>query len=343
MLMSASYPSAYYEFGTSTYYVVRQARFAALGLVAMVAIAGVDYHCLRRVAKPLMLLSVVLLVLVLIPGIGVVRNNARRWISVGGLITFQPSEVAKLAVVLEFSTTIAIKKDLMRTWKYGIKPYAAILVIMTCLMLREPHLSGALLIVGVGSILMFVGGISWRWLFALGLLGLVAVGVLLSGILPYGQSRIAMWLDPFIDAQGAGYQLAQSLIAIGSGGLTGVGFGQSRQKFLYLPEEHNDFIFAVMCEELGMIGGGIVLLLFSALIMRGYQIALHAADRFGSLLVVGVMSLLAMQTFLNIAVVTGLLPTTGISLPFFSYGGTALLLQLVEMGVVLSVSKQPHN
>ena len=161
-----------------------------------------------------------------------------------------------------------------------------------------------------------------------------------TGVISYGQSRIAMWQDPFIDARGKGYQLAQSLISIGSGGLLGVGLGKSRQKFLYLPEEHNDFIFAIICEELGLIGATVIMLLFAALVLRGYWIALHARDRFGSLLVVGVTTLIGMQVFLNIGVVTGLLPTTGISLPFFSYGGTALLIQLAEMGIVLSVSRQ---
>jgi cell division protein FtsW len=159
-------------------------------------------------------------------------------------------------------------------------------------------------------------------------------------IVGYNTSRIEYWRNPWADAQGKGYQLSQSLIAIGSGGLLGVGLGKSRQKFMYLPEEHNDFIFAIICEELGLIGAAIIMLLFAALILRGYWIALHAYDRFGSLMVVGVTTLMAMQTFLNIGVVSGLLPTTGISLPFFSYGGTALTIQLAEMGIILSVSRQ---
>ena len=159
-------------------------------------------------------------------------------------------------------------------------------------------------------------------------------------VIGYNTSRITYWLDPWKDAQGKGYQLAQSLLTIGSGGLLGVGLGKSRQKFLYLPEEHNDFIFAIVCEELGLIGATVIMLLFAALILRGFWIALHARDRFGSLMVVGITTLVGLQTFLNIGVVTGLLPTTGISLPFFSYGGTALSIQLAEMGIVLSVSRQ---
>ena len=228
----------------------------------------------------------------------------------------------------------------MRTTRYGILPYLLIMGVLAVLMMLEPHLSGTVLILGTGAALMLVGGIRWAWVgAALGFVGGVAA-LMLTGVIQYGQSRIAMWQNPFIDPRGEGYQLSQSLISIGSGGLLGVGLGKSRQKFLYLPEQHNDFIFAIICEELGLIGATIIMLLFAALILRGYWIALHTRDRFGCLLVVGVTTLIAMQTFLNIGVVTGLLPTTGISLPFFSYGGTALSIQLAEMGIVLSVSRQ---
>ena len=340
MLLSASFPSAYYEMGDPTYYFKRQVCFAAMGLVAMLRIGCWDYAWLRRIAKPAMAGALLLLVLVLVPGIGVVRNNARRWISVAGLFTIQPSELAKLAVIVQFSASIAKKKAQMQTWREGVRPYFWLLLLTAGLVLVEPHLSGAVLVFGVGAILMAVGGIRLRWIVGAGVLAALGVCLLLSGVIPYGRSRIDMWKDPFADAQGAGYQLSQSLITIGSGGLTGVGLGRSQQKFLFLPEEHNDFIFAIVCEELGLIGAGLILLLFMALILRGYWIALHARDRFGTLLAVGITSLLALQTFLNVGVVTGLLPTTGISLPFFSYGGTALFLQLIEMGIILSVSAQ---
>ena len=195
-----------------------------------------------------------------------------------------------------------------------------------------------------GAVLMIVGGIQ-GWLVAVGVTGISALGFLFvklaeAGVIKYGAARIEMWHNPWEDYYGDGYQLAQSLITIGSGGLLGVGLGRGRQKFLYLPEQYNDFIFSVVCEELGLIGACVIMLIFSMLILRGFWIALHARDRFGALLVVGVMTHLALQTFLNIAVVSGFVPTTGISLPFFSYGGTALCLQLVEMGIVLSVSRQ---
>lgn len=342
MLLSASFPSAYYINSDPTLYFVRQGIFAIAGISAMLVISRVNYQRLRALAKPLLYLAVILLTLVIIPGnpFAETRNNATRWLGVGELFSFQPSEIAKMAVVIYFSNSISKKKDKMNTTRYGIAPYLLILGVISVLMLLEPHLSGTVLIVGAGATLMLVGGINLGWvLAALGGVGGVAF-LMLSGIIKYGQSRLAMWHNPWLDAQGDGYQLVQSLLSIGSGGLLGVGLGKSRQKYLYLPEEHNDFIFAIVCEELGLIGATIIMLLFSALILRGYWIALHARDRFGSLLVVGVTTLVALQTFLNIGVVTGLLPTTGISLPFFSYGGTALSIQLVEMGVVLSVSRQ---
>jgi len=341
MLLSASFPSAYYETQNNDpmHYFVRQGLFAVTGVAAMFFVGKINYQRFRGIAKLLLFIAIVLLVLVLIPGVGITRNNATRWLGVGELFTFQPSEVAKVAVVIYFADSISRKKDKMRSFRYGILPYAFLLIIMAVLVGLEPHLSGAILIMGVGAVLMLVGGINWGWV--IGAIG-AAAGALyvILEVIGYNASRIEMWHNPWADPQGAGYQLSQSLISIGSGGLLGVGLGKGRQKFLYLPEEHNDFIFAIVCEELGLIGATIIMLLFAALILRGYWIALHARDRFGSLLAVGVTTLVAMQVFLNIGVVTGLLPTTGISLPFFSYGGTALMIQLAEMGVVLSVSRQ---
>jgi cell division protein FtsW len=342
MLLSASFPSAYYESGNPMAYFYRQAIFAVMGVAAMLLIGKINYQRFRALAKPLLFLSIILLVLVLIPHnpIAITRNNATRWLGVPGTsLQFQPSEIAKVAVVIYFSDSISKKKDKMRTFRYGIAPFAIILVVLAVLVGLEPHLSGAILIMGAGAALMLVGGIHWGWVGAAlsAAMGMVYVVLFVIG---YNTSRITYWLNPWEDAQGKGYQLAQSLLTIGSGGLLGVGLGKSRQKFLYLPEEHNDFIFAIVCEELGLIGAAIIMLLFAALILRGYWIALHARDRFGSLLVVGITTLIGLQTFLNIGVVTGLLPTTGISLPFFSYGGTALSIQLAEMGIVLSVSRQ---
>ena len=345
MLFSASFPSAYYEEGNPAYYLIRQGIFAILGITAMFIVGKINYERYRAVAKMLLIFSIILLVLVLIPGIGTGRltHGAQRWIRLGP-IQFQPSEIAKLAVIVYFSDTISKKREKMLTWRQGILPYVALLAVIGVLMMLEPHLSGTVLIFATGAVLMIVGGIQ-GWLVAVGVGGVSALAFLFvklaeAGVIRYGAARIEMWHNPWEDYYGDGYQLAQSLITIGSGGLLGVGLGRGRQKFLYLPEQYNDFIFSVICEELGLIGACVIMLIFSMLILRGFWIALHARDRFGALLVVGVMTHLALQTFLNIAVVSGFVPTTGISLPFFSYGGTALCLQLVEMGIVLSVSRQ---
>ncbi len=350
MLFSASFPSAYYETGDAAHYVKRQALWAAMGLVFMLVIGKLNYQRFRGAAQPLLGVALFLLILVIIPGVGITINNATRWLGIEGVLTFQPSEIAKLAVIVYFADSISKKKEKMQDFRVGVFPYLAILFIFAVLMMLEPHLSGTILIAGIGVMMMVVGGMR-RWLVAAGFGG---VGIAAWGyvklveleIISYGAGRINMWKNPWLDPLETGYQMVQSLISIGSGGLLGVGFGKSRQKFLFLPEEHNDFIFAIICEELGLVGACIIMLVFMLMIFRGFWIALHARDRFGTLLVVGAMTQISLQTFLNIAVVTGLIPATGISLPFFSYGGTALMLQLVEMGIVLSVSRQipaPRN
>lgn len=344
MLFSASFPSAYYETGSAGYYFKRQAIFAAAGVVAMLVVGRFNYQRWRGAAKMLMVLAIFLLLLVIIPGVGITKNNATRWLGIDGVLTFQPSEIAKLAVIVYFADSISKKKERMRDLREGVLPYGVWLAVIAVLMLLEPHLSGTILIVGTGAIMMAVGGMP-AWLIGAGVGGVATaawgfVALVDAGIISYGASRINMWHDPWLDSSDDGYQMVQSLIAIGSGGLLGTGLGKGRQKFLYLPEESNDFIFSTVCEELGLIGASLILLVFALLLLRGFWIALHARDRFGTLLVVGVVSHLGLQVFLNVAVVTGLVPATGISLPFFSYGGTALLLQLVEIGLVLSVSRQ---
>ena len=341
MLGSASSAVALYRRGDPYAYLRPQLLYAALGIAAMWVASRVDYHIYHRLAWGLLAVSLVLLTAVLfMPE----YNGCRRWLVLPGLGTLQPSEIAKFAVVLVFAHIISLNHSRMGSFGVGVLPFVLVLGVVAALMLLEPHLSGTVLILCTGAVLMIVGGIQ-AWLVAAGVGGVGAVGFLFvklaeKGIIKYGSARIAMWHDPWLDYSGDGYQLAQSLITIGSGGLLGVGLGRSRQKFLYLPEQYNDFIFSVVCEELGLIGACVIMLIFALLILRGFWIALHARDRFGALLVVGIMTHLALQTFLNIAVVSGFVPTTGISLPFFSYGGTALCLQLVEMGIVLSVSRQ---
>ena len=341
MVLSSSYARAYYDPGSITggngaYYFLRQLIFALLGVGAMLLASRLPMSFYRRYTFHFLGLTLVLLMLV--PIIGVKANGSRRWLGVGGL-TLQPSELAKLAVILSFSLLTCRFQGKMRSFRYGILPFLAILGIIIGLLILEPHFSASIIIIVIGGVMMFLGGVGLGWFIAA--LGSVfaAVAVLLT-FFPYASSRISTWLDPFSDPSDQGYQIVQSLYSIGSGGLSGLGLGGSRQKFLYLPEEHNDFIFSVACEELGFIGAALILVLFAVLILRGYWIALHQRDRFNFLTCAGISTLLAIQVFLNVAVVTNLVPCTGISLPLFSYGGTALLIQLFEMGIILSASRE---
>ena len=340
MVFSSSYARAWYDPGNVTggnaaYYFVRQLVFAVLGIVSMLVASKIPMKLYRKYAFLFLAFTIVLLMLV--PVIGVKANGSRRWLGIGGL-TLQPSELAKLAVILSFSVMICRTKGKMRSFRYGILPFAGILGLIVGLLVLEPHFSASIIILALGAVMLFLGGVSLGWFAAaFGAAG-SALAVLLT-LFPYASSRINTWRDPFSDISGRGYQIVQSLYTIGSGGLSGLGLGGSRQKFLYLPEEHNDFIFSVLCEELGFIGAALILCLFAMLILRGFWIALHCRDRFSFLVCAGISALLGIQVFLNVAVVTNLIPCTGISLPLFSYGGTALLIQLFELGIILSASR----
>ena len=340
MVLSASFARAYYDLegetgGDPTFWFSRQLIFAIAGVVVMYIVSKIPLVLFRRTSTLVMVLSIGLLAMV--PIIGTESNGATRWINLG-FTTFQPSEIAKLATVLTFSSMICRYKERMKTFKYGVLPFFLILAAIIGLLLLEPHLSASIIIIMVGAVLMFIGGTRLYWF--IGGAGLLAVGsVLAVSMFGHASVRLSVWLDPFADTTGKGWQTIQSLYAVGSGGLLGLGLGQSRQKYLYLPEEHNDFIFSVVCEELGFIGAALILVLFALLIMRGYWLALHTKDKFSFLVCIGVTTLLAIQVIFNVAVVTNLIPCTGISLPFFSYGGTALLIQLAEMGIILSISR----
>ena len=336
MVASSSYVYGYYEYGDSYYYIKRQLIFAAVGIVVMFGMAFFDYHRLRKYAFPLLCVAVVLLILVLIPGIGKTVGDARRWLDFG--IRFQPSEIGKFAIIISFASYISANYKNMNKFKVGVLPLIIMLGTVVGLVAVETHLSGAIVIMAIGVIMMFVGGVQMRYFagaIGIGTLGLTVI-VLFTD---YMQARITTWLDPFENISGSGYQLVQSLYAIGSGGLLGLGIGQSRQKHLYLPEAETDYIFSITAEELGFIGALFLIMLFVMLIWRGFYIALNARDKFGSMLVIGIIARVGVQTILNIGVVTNALPSTGITLPFFSCGGTALLMLLFEMGVVLSVSR----
>ena len=367
MVLSASFVREYYNTGMPTRLFMRQFVFAVSGVAIMLIVSRIKARTLSRWSVLLFVISIALLALVL--AVGIKLNGARRWLSIGGansVLTFQPSEIAKLALILMFAQMIcSFGRSKMRTFKYGVVPFVTLTGLMVGLVVLEPHLSAAIIITALAAVLMFAGGTRLRW-FALAGVAVAAVVCFavfayirtpaqtadtqnISGIvsqtqwenagLGYAGRRLSAWLDPEADPLGDGFQIRQSLYAIGSGGLLGQGLGQSRQKYLYLPEEHNDYIFAIVCEELGYIGAMLILLLFALLIVRGFWLALHAKDKFSSLIVTGITSLLAIQVFLNVAVVTNLLPATGISLPFFSSGGTALWIQLVQVGIVLSVSR----
>ena len=358
MMFSASYADALYEMGDPTYYFMRQGLFALGGVGVMYVMSKINYQTLRWLSVFVLVGSIILLVMVKIPGIGSSGGGANRWIrAIGPLPRWQPSEATKLGVILYFSARLS-KRNTEKKRRFNrrtytghflelldrigfleLVPYGVVLAVIAGLLLLQPHLSATILILAIGASILFAAGIRLGWFVAGGSLMAAALWVVVNAP-DYMADRIAIWQDPWSDIQGDGYQIVQSLYSIGSGGLLGLGFGNSRQKFLYLPELQNDYVFPIVCEELGFIGAAMILLLFALLIIRGYWLALHARDRFGALLIVGITTQVAVQVFLNIGVVTNLIPPTGISLPFFSYGGTALVIQLVEMGIVLSVSRQ---
>lgn len=336
MLFSASYPFAYYRYNDSYYFIKNQLFFAIFGIAVMIVISYFDYHHFHKFAIPILLVSFVLLVIVLaMPAI----HDVHRWIEVGGF-SFQPSEVMKFALVLMFAHLISKNFKKMNTFKYGILPFAIILFPTVVLLVLEPHISCTVIVVLLAAGMLFIGGVKLRWFGAvLGIIGgALAYIVLFTDKLTYGNERIAGWLNPF-DSTADTWQTIQGLYAIGSGGLLGQGLGNSRQKYLYIPEPQNDFIFAVVCEELGFIGAVIILLLFAMLVWRGIVLSMRAKDKFGALLGIGLTAQVGLQVVLNIAVVTNTIPNTGISLPFFSYGGTSLVMLLAQMGVVLSISR----
>lgn len=342
-LYSASYVYAFYNNnGDSFFYIKKQLIFAALGIAAMFALSFVDYHRWHRFAWILWVFSILLLgVVLLMPA----KNDIHRWIRIPGIGQFQPSEVAKFSLILLFSHLISLNYKRIGTFTGGFLPLLAILMVTCGLVFLEPHLSGTILICMLGLVLMFVGGCRLRYLILIVLLGASAVFFAVF-VLHYEQERIDVWLHPMEvyarDAAGRNeaWQTVQSLFTIGSGGLLGQGLGNSRQKHLFLPEPQNDFIFAVVCEELGFIGAALILFLFALLIWRGFVIAMNAPDKFGSVLAIGLTAQIGLQVILNIAVVTNSMPNTGISLPFFSYGGTSLVMLLAQMGIVLAVSRQ---
>ncbi|MBR5570736.1 MAG: putative lipid II flippase FtsW [Oscillospiraceae bacterium] len=341
MLYSASSAQSQYDTGyqSSTHYLQKQAVCAVIGLVAMVAISRIHPDLWLRLAWPLYGITIGLLLMVLLFGQSV--NGARRWINIGGL-QFQPSEIAKLTLIVLFARLTKGFGSRAKEFRYGVLGFGAALLGILIPLALEKHLSAIMLMGMVAVVMMLVAGTNPKWLI-MGAAAAVVFVVVYVSFMGYAGDRITAWLHPEQDPSDTGYQILQSLYAIGSGGLFGLGLGRSRQKYLYLPFQYNDYIFAIICEELGLAGALLIMGLFAALILRGYWLALHAPDRFSAVLCAGVITLIAVQTLLNLGVVTNLLPSTGISLPFFSYGGTALAVNLAEMGIVLSVSRYRNS
>ncbi len=344
MMFSASYAFAYYTTDSSYYFLIRQAIFAVVGVAIMIGVSFIDYHILHRFAVIVLGIAYLLLVIVLfLPAV----NGVHRWIGLG-LFSIQPSEILKFAVILFYAHWASVYFEKMDTLKYGVLPALVVGVPAILLLALEPHFSCIVIVVLLFAVMMWISGVKVRW-FAAGIALVVAVfGIMyVTDSLQYAMERLDGWgmalkEDLSVDMQNTVWQTMNSLYAIGSGGLTGLGLGQSREKYLYLPEPQNDFVFAVVVEELGLIGGIIILAFFALFVWRGIMISLRAKDRFGMFLGVGLVSQIGLQVVLNILVITDTLPNTGISLPFFSYGGTSLVMLLAQMGVVLSISRSSN-
>jgi len=338
MLYSASSAQSMYDTGytDSTRYLQKQLFCALLGLVSLWVLSRVPAQLWYKLAWPLYWVSIGLLLCVLLFGQSV--NGAKRWINIAGL-QFQPSEVAKFTLILLFARLTRGFGAAAREFRYGVLGFGAALLGILIPLALEKHLSAIMLMGMVAVVMMFVAGTHPKWLLAGAAAAAIFVFVYIS-LMGYAGDRVTAWLHPEEDPADTGYQILQSLYAIGSGGLFGLGLGKSRQKYLYLPFQYNDYIFAIICEELGLVGALLIIALFAALILRGYWIALQASDRFSTVLGAGLITLIAIQTALNLGVVTNLLPSTGIALPFFSYGGTALAVNLSQMGILLSISRE---
>ncbi|MBE6942658.1 MAG: putative lipid II flippase FtsW [Ruminococcaceae bacterium] len=341
MLYSASYAQSEYDTGytVSTRYLQKQGICAVIGLAAMALLYRVPASFWLKMAWPIYGISILLLLSVLVFGQSV--NGAKRWINIAGL-QFQPSEIAKFAMIVLFAKLTKGFGHEARKFRFGVLGFGAALMGILVPLALEKHLSAIMLMGMVAVVMMYIAGTNPKWLLA-GAGAAVAFLVVYVSLMGYAGDRITAWLHPEQDPGDTGYQILQSLYAIGSGGLFGLGLGKSRQKYLYLPFQYNDYIFAIICEELGLVGALLIMALFAALILRGYWIALRAPDKFSTVLSAGLITLIAVQTILNLGVVSNLLPSTGIALPFFSYGGTALAVNLGEMGIVLSISRHRNR
>lgn len=338
MVHSASTVLSAQKFNDPFFYAKRQLMWAGLGTISMIWTSQFDYHQWRDWAPKIAIAGFLFLAVVLIPGVGQNRGGSQAWLGIGGF-GIQPSEFAKLALLIYLAHYLTDAKDKMDSFVRGFLPPLGMALLAVGLIMLEPDLGQSVVIMGATMILLFTAGARWKHLFALLGLGLAGFGVLVA-MAPYRIVRIVAFLDPWKYPLDKGYQIIQSLYALGSGGLVGLGLGNSQQKFLYLPEPQTDFVFAILGEELGFLGGAAVLILFAVLVWRGFRTALYAPDDFGSLLAAGITGMIAVQVLINVGVVTGSIPATGITLPFISFGGSSLTLMLTGVGILLNISKQ---
>jgi cell division protein FtsW len=337
MVYSASAAFAYHKYGDPFYFAKRQVLFAALGVFLMFWVANLNPEQFRRWATPALILCFVLLIVVLIPGVGILRNGARSWLGIGAF-SIQPSEFTKLALIAFLADRFSRPDYFLDRFTQGFLPGIGVIFAAFGLIMLQPDLGTGTVLVGTGLVLLFAAGARMKHLAGFGMLGVAGfVGLVLAA--PYRIRRIIAFLDPWQDPKGAGYHLIQSLFAIGPGGLLGLGLGMSRQKHLYLPEPHTDFIFSILAEELGFLGAAAVVILFGVLVWRGLRVALGAPNLFQGLVAAGVTAMILIQAAINIGVVTGTFPVTGITLPFLSYGGSSLTITLVAVGILLNLSR----
>jgi cell division protein FtsW len=338
MVLSASSVASLTDYGSPWYFFFRQLIWTALGLTAFVFAIRFDYRNWRRLVRPLLVVSVALLVVVLVPGVGIYVSGSRRWLG-AGIFRFQPSEIAKLALLLYAADLVSRRADELHDWRRVVRPVVLVLGGFTFLVMREPDLGSALVLALVVVAVLVAGGVRPKHLAVVGAGG-ISVVMLLALLEPYRRVRMLTFLHPFADSANAGYQISQSLIALGSGGLTGVGLGAGRAKWNFLPNAHTDFIFAIIGEELGLIGCCLVIALFVAFGVLGTRAALRAPDRFGALIAAGVTMWVVGQAVVNIGAVVGLLPVTGIPLPFVSFGGSALITTMLASGMLVNIARQ---
>lgn len=337
MIYSASAIYAYGNTGDSLYFLKKHIIYLLVGLVMMFAAMSFDINDLKKFSKPAMLLSILLLVMVLIPHIGRETSGARRWFRIGP-VNFQPSEFAKLAMIVYIADLIARKKDMMKNFLFGYLPAIAVLGIVVLLVLLEPDLGTAMTISMITVIVLFAGGVRIHHIAACVLASIPFLYILLFRV-PYRRRRIMMFLNPWVDRRGAGFQIIQSFIALGSGGVFGLGLGQSKQKLFYLPASHTDFIFSIIGEELGFLGAASIVILFALFVWQGMKIVFRSRGIFERSLSLGIVSLIALEAIINIGVTAGALPTKGLPLPFISYGGSGLIFHLAAIGLLLNVAK----